>query len=111
MKRLLTTTLLATAVGFAAPAMAQDINLAGGYVGASVGMTDYSIDEHRRLRQDDIGGKTLAVTCSRRTSGTKQNIRQARSTCLGLREAKSSLAPLVGQYPVDNPPSANWIRG
>jgi OOP family OmpA-OmpF porin len=43
MKRLLTTALLATAVGFAAPAMAQD--LTGFYIGGSVGQTDYSIDD------------------------------------------------------------------
>lgn len=117
MKRLLTTALLATAVGFAAPAMAQDINLAGGYIGGSIGLSDYSTDDCiGDCDKTDVGGKIfggymftpyIGAEVSYNSFGkAKVNFPD---TINGVpvvinAEFKSSGfgAFLVGQYPVDN---------
>jgi OOP family OmpA-OmpF porin len=113
MKRLLTTALLATAVAFAAPAMAQDINWQGFYVGGSIGATDFSIDECiGDCDKTDIGFKAFAGYMFNPYIGTEfswQSFGKAKvnvglgSTSVNA-EAKSSGfgAFLVGQYPIEN---------
>lgn len=113
MKRLLTTALLATAVAFAAPAMAQDINLQGGYVGGSIGLTDFSIDECiGDCDKTDVGFKAFAGYMFNPYIGAEvsyQSFGKAKinvglgSTSVNA-EAKSSGfgAFLVGQYPIEN---------
>ena len=113
MKRLLTTALLATTLGFAAPVMAQDINLAGGYVGASVGMTDYSFDECiGDCDKTDIGGKIfggymftpyIGAEISYNSFGkAKVNVPVGFTSVNAELKSSGFGAFLVGQYPIDN---------
>jgi OOP family OmpA-OmpF porin len=100
-------------MGFAAPAIAQDINLSGGYIGASVGMTDYSIDECiGDCDKTDIGGKIfggwmftpyIGAEVSYNSFGKAKINVPVLGTSVNA-EAKSSGfgAFLVGQYPVEN---------
>jgi OOP family OmpA-OmpF porin len=109
MKRLLTTALLATAVGFAAPAMAQDINLQGAYVGGSVGMTDYSLDECiGDCDKTDIGGKIFGGYMFTPNIGAEISYNSFGKAKINVPGAGAELkssgfgAFLVGQYPIDN---------
>jgi OOP family OmpA-OmpF porin len=113
MKRLLTAALLATAVGFAAPAMAQDINLQGGYVGGSIGLTDYSFDECiGDCDKTDIGGKIfggymftpyIGAEISYNSFGkAKANVPFGFTSVSAELESSGFGAFMVGQYPVDN---------
>jgi OOP family OmpA-OmpF porin len=117
MKRLFTAALLASALGFAAPAMAQDINLQGAYVGGSIGSSNYSTDECvGDCDKTDIGGKifggymftpnigaeVMYVSLGKAKVNFPDSLNGVPVVVSGEFKSSGFGAFLVGQYPVDN---------
>jgi OOP family OmpA-OmpF porin len=117
MKRLFTAAFLATAVAFAAPVMAQDINLQGAYIGGSIGSSNYSTDECiGDCDKTDIGGKIFGgymftpnigaevayVSLGKAKVNFADSLNGVPVVVSGEFKSSGFAAFLVGQYPVDN---------